>query len=115
MTPEPVMRTGTSTPRHSPAAPHVHPCTAAAGTLPPDYLGASCIHVALTLGRLLAVGHEPIIGCWPSLLVVTSTASLQLDPAADLSRDEVAHMSSQLLTEITRWHASLQCHDNTPL
>lgn len=44
-------------------------------------LSASRIHVALTLDRLLAIGHEPIVGRWPSLLVFTSTASFRLDPA----------------------------------
>ena len=33
-------------------------------------------HVAMTLDQLRAVDHRPIIGCWPSLLVATSTASL---------------------------------------
>jgi len=44
-------------------------------------LSATRIHVALTLDRLRAVGHHPISGAWPSLLLVTSSASLQLDPA----------------------------------
>jgi len=48
---------------------------------PVNDLSATRIHVALTLDRLRAVGHHPIIGTWPSLRLVTSSASLQLDPA----------------------------------
>ncbi len=76
-------------------------------------LSASRIHVALTLDRLHAVGHEPILGCWPSLLVVTSSASLQLDPAASLSGAEVTHISGRLLVAVTRWHEVIRCHDST--
>ena len=76
-------------------------------------LSATRIHVALTLDRLRAVGHEPIVGALPSLLVVTSSASLQLDPAASLSAAEVTHISSRLLAEVTRWHEAIRCHDST--
>ncbi len=76
-------------------------------------LSASRIHVTLTLDRLHATGHEPILGCWPSLLVVTSSASLQLDLAASLSAAEVTHISSRLLAEVTRWHEAIRCHDST--
>ncbi len=76
-------------------------------------LAASRIHVALTLDRLQAVGYEPILGCWPSLLVVTSSASLQLDPAASLSGAEVTHISGRLLAEVARWHKAIRCHPST--
>jgi len=46
-----------------------------------ECLSVSRIHVALTLDRFLAIGHDPIVGRWPSLLVFTSTASFRLDPA----------------------------------
>lgn len=77
----------------------------------PD-LSASRIHVALTLDHLLAAGHEPILGCWPSLLVVTSSASLQLDPATSLSGAEVTHVSGRLLVAATRWHEAIRRHDS---
>ncbi len=80
----------------------------AGGEFHDRYLSPSRIHVALTLDRLLAVGHGPIVGCWPSLLVVTSTASLQLDPAAHLSSEEIVNISSQLLTKVARWHSALR-------
>ncbi len=51
-------------------------------------LSESRTHVAMTLDRLRAVDHRPIVGCWPSLPVATSTASLQLDPAVVLSCEE---------------------------
>lgn len=56
-------------------------------------LSSSRIHVAMTLDQLRAVDHRPIVGCWPSLLVATSTASLQLDPAVVLSCEEAIHIS----------------------
>ncbi len=75
-------------------------------------LSATRIHVAMTLDRLRAVGHHPIIGAWPSLLVVTSTASLQLDPANGLSSEEALRISGRLLLEVTRWHEAIRCHDS---
>lgn len=74
-------------------------------------LSAARIHVALTLDRLLGVGHHPIIGSWPSLLVVTASTSLQLDPANDLSGAEVAAISGRLQVEVARWHEAIQRHD----
>ncbi len=71
-------------------------------------LSATRIHVALTLDRLLAVGHQPIIGAWPSLLLVTSVASLQLDPANGLSGAQAMRISGRLLLEVTRWHESIR-------
>ncbi len=75
-------------------------------------LSASRIHVALTLDRLRAVGHQSIVGVWPSLLVVTSTASLQLDPANGLSGAETTRMSGRLLLEVTRWHEAIRRHES---
>ncbi len=77
---------------------------------PVSDLSATRIHVALTLDRLRAVGHHPIIGAWPSLLLVTSSASLQLDPASDLSAAEAMRISGRLLIEVTRWHESIRRH-----
>ena len=77
-------------------------------------LSATRIHVALTLDRSRAVGHHPIIGAWPSLLVVTSSASLQLDPANDLSGAQAMRISGRLLIEVTRWHESIRRHAPTP-
>jgi len=71
-------------------------------------LSATRIHVALTLDRLRAVGHHPIIGGWPSLLLVTSSASLQLDPANGLSAAQAMRISGRLLIEVTRWHESIR-------
>jgi len=76
-------------------------------------LSATQIHVALTLDRLRAVGHHPIIGAWPSLLLVTSSASLQLDPADGLSAAQAMRISGRLLIEVTRWHASIRRHAPT--
>ena len=73
-------------------------------------LSATRIHVALTLDRSRAVGHHPITGAWPSLLVVTSSASLQLDPANDLSGAQAMRISGRLLIEVTRWHESIRRH-----
>ncbi len=73
-------------------------------------LSATRIHVALTLDRLRAVGHHPIIGAWPSLLLVTSSASLQLDPASGLSAAQAMRISGRLLIEVTRWHESIRRH-----
>jgi len=73
-------------------------------------LSATRIHVALTLDRLRAVGHHPIIGAWPSLLLVTSSASLQLDPANGLSAAQAMRISGRLLIEVTRWHESIRRH-----
>lgn len=70
-------------------------------------LSASRIHVALTLDRLRAVGHQPILGCWPSFLVVTTSASLQLYPAASLSGAEVTHISGRFLAEVAHWHEAM--------
>ena len=75
---------------------------------PVNDLSATRIHVALTLDRLRAVGHHPIIGAWPSLLLVTSSASLQLDPASDLSGAQAMRVSGRLLIEVTRWHESIR-------
>ncbi|MBA3279902.1 MAG: hypothetical protein H0U22_14565 [Geodermatophilaceae bacterium] len=71
-------------------------------------LSATRIHVALTLDRLRAVGHQPIIGAWPSLLLVTSSASLQLDPANGLSAAQAMRITGRLLIEVTRWHESIR-------
>lgn len=73
-------------------------------------LSATRIHVALTLDRLRAVGHHPIIGAWPSLLLVTSSASLQLDPANGLSAAQAMRISGRLLIEVTRRHESIRRH-----
>lgn len=62
------------------------------------------------LDRLRAVGHHPSIGAWPCLLLVTSSASLQLDPASDLSGAEAMRISGRLLIEVTRWHESIRRH-----
>lgn len=71
-------------------------------------LPATRIHVALTLDRLRAVGHQPINGAWPDLPVVTSSASLQLDPTNGLSGAQAMHISGRLLLEVTRWHESIR-------
>ncbi len=76
-------------------------------------LSESRTHVAMTLDQLRAVDHRPIVGCWPSLLVATSTASLQLDPAVVLSCEEAIHISSRLLAEIARWHEAIRRQAST--
>jgi hypothetical protein len=91
-----------------------HPCVLAApnnweGTQMTE-LSESRTHVAMTLDRLRAVDHRPIVGCWPSLLLVTSSASLQLDPASDLSAAQAMRISGRLLIEVTRWHESIRRH-----
>jgi len=89
-----------------------HPCVLAApnnweGTQMTE-LSESRTHVAMSLDQLRAVDHRPIVGCWPSLLVATSTASLQLDPAVGLSCEEAIHISGRLLAEIARWHEAIR-------
>ncbi len=75
-------------------------------------LSATRIHVALTLDRLRAVGQHPIIGAWPSLLLVTSSASLQLDPANGLSAAQAMRISGRLLIEVplARVHSAPSPH-----
>ena len=55
-------------------------------------LSTSRMHVAILLDRLHAADHHQIVGRWPSLLVVTENASLQLDPAPRLTRAGDAYL-----------------------
>ena len=76
-------------------------------------LQTSGTHVALILDRLRAVDHHQIVGCWPSLLIVTSTASLQLDPSAGLSGAQATLISGRLLRQVARWDQAIRRCDGT--
>jgi len=78
-------------------------------------LSSSRMHVAILLDRLHAADHHQIVGRWPSLLVVTENASLQLDPASGLTRAQATLISGRLLREVARWDESIRrCDDVTP-
>ena len=66
-------------------------------------LSTSRMHVALLLDRLHAADHHQIVGNWPSLLIVTANASLQLDPAPGLTRAQATFSSRRLLHQVARW------------
>jgi len=71
-------------------------------------LSTSRMHVAILLDRLYAADHHQIVGRWPSLLVVTENASLQLDPASGLTRAQATLISGRLLREVVRWDESIR-------
>ena len=78
-------------------------------------LSTSRMHVAILLDRLHAADHHQIVGNWPSLLIVTSNASLQLDPAPGLTRAQATLISSGLLHQVARWDEAIRrCHCTTP-
>lgn len=77
-------------------------------------LSSSRMHVAILLNRLRAIDHHQIVGRWPSLLVATESASLQLDPAGGLTREEAALISGRLLREVIRWDESIRRCDSEP-
>jgi len=74
-------------------------------------LSTSRMHVAILLDRLHAADHHQIVGNWPSLLIVTSNASLQLDPAPGLTRAQATCISSRLLHQVARWDEAIR-HGN---
>ena len=76
-------------------------------------LSPSGLHVAVVLDDLRAVDHHLSVGRWPSLLVVTGRASLQLDPADGLTRAAAALITGRLLREVTRWDAAIRGHNAT--
>jgi len=63
-------------------------------------LSTSRMHVAIVLDRLHATDHHQIVGRWPSLLVVTENASLQLDPASGLTPEQATFISSRVLRQV---------------
>ncbi len=71
-------------------------------------LSASGLHVAIVLDDLRAADHHLSVGRWPSLLVVTRRASIQLDPADGLPRSAAALITGRLLREVTRWDAAIR-------
>lgn len=73
-------------------------------------LSPSGLHVAIVLDDLPVVDHHLIVGRWPSLLVVTGRASLQLDPADGLTPTAAALITGRLLREVTRWDAAIRGH-----
>ncbi|MGI8614532.1 MAG: hypothetical protein ACR2KL_11400 [Nocardioidaceae bacterium] len=77
-------------------------------------LSSSRMHVAILLTRLQAIDHHPIVGRWPSLLMATDSASLQLDPAGGLTRAQAALISGRLLREVIRWDESIRRCDSGP-
>ena len=78
-------------------------------------LSTSRMHVAIVLDRLHATDHHQIVGRWPSLLVVTENASLQLDPASGLTRAQATFISSRVLHQVARWDEAIRrCDGVTP-
>lgn len=73
-------------------------------------LSPSGLHVAIVLDDVRAVDHHLIVGRWPSLLLVTGRASLQLDPADGLAPTAAALITGRLLREVTRWDAAIRGH-----
>ncbi len=71
-------------------------------------LSPSGLHVAIVLDDLRAVDHHLSVGRWPSLLVVTRRASIQLDPADGLTRTAAALITGRLLREVFRWDAAIR-------
>ena len=76
-------------------------------------LSTSRMHVAILLDRLHAADHHQIVGNWPSLLIVTSNASLQLDPAPGLTRAQATCISSRLLHQVARWDEAIRRCNST--
>lgn len=76
-------------------------------------LSPSGLHVAIVLDDLRAAGHHLSVGRWPSLLVVTRRASIQLDPADGLTAAAAALITGRLLREVTRWDAAIRGHNAT--
>ncbi len=76
-------------------------------------LSPSGLHVAIVLDDLRAVDHHLSVGRWPSLLVVTRRASIQLDPADGLTRTAAALITGRQLQEVTRWDAAIRGHNAT--
>ena len=74
-------------------------------------LSPSGLHVAIVLDDLRAAGHHLSVGRWPSLLVVTRRASIQLDPADGLTQAAAALVTGRLLREVTRWDAAIRGHN----
>ncbi len=78
-------------------------------------LSTSRMHVAILLDRLHAADHHQIVGRWPSLLVITENASLQLDPASGLTRAQATLISGLLLRAVARWDESIRrCCSTAP-
>ncbi len=78
-------------------------------------LSTSRMHVAILLDRLHAADHHQIVGNCPSLLIVTSNASLQLDPAPGLPRAQATLISSRLLHQVARWDEVIRrCNSTGP-
>jgi len=73
----------------------------------------SRMHVAILLDRLHAADHHQIVGNWPSLLIVTSNASLQLDPAPGLTRAQATLISSRMLYQVARWDEAIRRCNST--
>lgn len=71
------------------------------------------MHVAILLDQLHAADHHQIVGRWPSLLIVTENASLQLDPAPGLTRAQLTLVSSWLLYQVVRWDEAIRCCNST--
>lgn len=69
----------------------------------PD-LSRSSTHIALTVDVLRAADHLAILGRWPSLLIVTARASLQLD----LVGDDPASITGRLLDHVGRWDETVR-------
>lgn len=69
----------------------------------PD-LSRSSTHIALTVDVLRAADHLTILGRWPSLLIVTARASLQLD----LVGDDPAAITGRLLDHVARWDETVR-------
>ncbi len=76
-------------------------------------LSTSRMHVAILLDRLHAADHHQIVGNWPSLLIVTSNASLQLDPAPGLTRAQATLISSRMLYQVARWDEAIRRCNST--
>ena len=74
-------------------------------------LSPSGLHVAIVLDDVRAADHHLSVGRWPSLLVVTRRASIQLDPADGLTPAAAALITGRLLQEVTRWDAAIRGHN----
>ncbi len=67
-------------------------------------LSQSSTHIALTVDGLRAADHLTILGRWPSLVIVTVRASLQLD----LVGDEPAVVTGRLLRQVASWDRTIR-------
>lgn len=67
-------------------------------------LSQSSTHMAVTVDGLRAADHLTILGRWPSLLIVTARASLQLD----LVGDDPFAVTGRLLHRVAKWDEAIR-------